>query len=83
MSAFECPQNDIKNSPALLPFPKLSYRFASDELDAELIAILVNESYKVECQLDGPFYFRGPGPKITAEEVMILSSCRLLLSGVI
>ena len=63
-------QNDIKKSAASLPPPKLSYRFATDEIDAEDIAVLVNKSYNVECVLDSPFYFRGPEPKITAEEVM-------------
>jgi hypothetical protein len=68
-SSVECPQNDTKNSAASPPLPKLSYRFATDEIDAEDIAVVVNKSYNVECLLDGSFYFRSSGPKITAKEV--------------
>jgi hypothetical protein len=48
---------------------KLSYRFAMDEIDADDIVKVVNESFDVECIPDGEFNYRKPGPRITAKEV--------------
>lgn len=48
---------------------KLSYRFAMDEIDADDIAKVVNESSDIECIPDGEFNYRTSGPRITAKEV--------------
>ena len=51
------------------PRQKLSYRFAMDEIDATDIAGVINESFGVECVVNGEHSFRKPGPKITESEV--------------
>ena len=51
------------------PRPKLSYRLAMDEIDATDIAGVINESFGLECLVDGEHSFRKPGPKITESEV--------------
>lgn len=48
---------------------KLSYRFAIDEIDATDITSVINESFGVECAVNGEHCFRKPGPKITESEV--------------
>jgi hypothetical protein len=52
---------------------KLSYRFAMDEIDADDIAKVVNESSDIECIPDGEFNYRMPGPRITAKEVRTMN----------
>ena len=52
---------------------KLSYRFAMDEIDADDIAKVVNDSCDVECIPDGEFNYRKPGPRITAKEVRTIN----------
>ena len=56
-----------------VPRPKLLHRFATDEIDASDIARVVNESYDVECSVNGQHSFRQPGPKISASEVSTIS----------
>lgn len=57
---------------------KLSFRFAMDEIDANDIAMVVNESFNVECIPEGEFHYRKPGSRIAAKEVRI--TCYTLLS---
>lgn len=56
-----------------VPRPKLLHRFATDEIDASDIASVVNESYDVECSVNGQHSFRQPGPKISASEVFTIT----------
>ena len=49
--------------------PKLTSRFAMDEIDASDIERVVNESYSVECVVGGEYHFRNSEPKVTANEV--------------
>jgi hypothetical protein len=56
-----------------VPRVKFLHRFATDEIDASDIARVVNESYDVECSVNGQHSFRQPGPKISASEVSTIS----------
>jgi hypothetical protein len=54
------------------PHLKLLHRFATDEIDASDIARVVNESYYVECSVNGQHSFRQPGPKTSASKVVTI-----------
>ena len=65
----------IADNVAVNSAPRLMFvhRFATDEIDASDIARVVNESYDVECSVNGQYSFRQPGPKISASEVITIN----------